>query len=40
MKKVIAWSVLSILNIVISYKAGELLGEKLAESINCLIAKD
>ena len=40
MKRVIVWSALSILSLVISYKAGELLGEKLGEAMFNLLAKD
>lgn len=39
MKKVIVWTALSILNIVVSYKAGEFIGEKLGESLCKLMIK-
>lgn len=40
MKKVIVWTALSILNIVVSYKAGEFIGEKLGEAMFQLMARD
>ena len=40
MKRVIVWSALSILSLVVSYNAGELMGEKLGEAMFNLLAKD
>lgn len=40
MKRVIVWSALSILSLVISYKSGEFLGEKLGEAMFNILAKD